>query len=162
MPPARVIMPQTSFILHPKGIALGAKARNKAEALAEIGALAHRAYDLEAAQVTAVLEARESLGSTGFGRGIAIPHNRMEGLATPVVLILRPVKPLAWDAVDDLPVDFVAALLSPIAGGAAHLKALAGLSRMLRDGALLDKLRGAGDSDSLYAMIETYEQRNAA
>ena len=155
-------MPFSSFILHPKGIALGAKARNKAEALAEIAALAHRAYDLDAGQVMAVLGARESLGSTGFGRGIAIPHGRMEGVATPVVLLLRPAKPLAWQAVDELPVDFIAAVLSPVAGGPAELKALAEVSRMLRDGALLDKLRGAGDNDALFALIETYEQRNAA
>ena len=155
-------MPYSSFILDPKGIVLGAKARNKAEALADIGALAHRAYDLDAAQVTAVLEQRESLGSTGFGRGIAIPHGRLDELASPVVLLLRPAKPLAWDAVDELPVDFIAALLSPTTGGATHLKALAELSRMLRDGALLDKMRGAGDSDSLFALIEGHEHRNAA
>ncbi len=135
--------------------------------MAEIAALAHRAYDLDAAEVLAVLNTRESLGSTGFGRGIAIPHGRLDGLAQPVVLLLRPAKPLAWQAVDELPVDFIAALLSPTtapnqSGGAIHLKALAELSRMLRDGALLDKLRGARDSDSLYAMIEGYEQRNAA
>jgi nitrogen PTS system EIIA component len=155
-------MPYSSFILDPKGIVLGAKPRSKLEALAEISALAHRAYDLDAAEVLAVLNTRESLGSTGFGRGIAIPHGRLDGLATPVVLLLRPAKPLAWQAVDELPVDFIAALLSPMMGGAAHLKALAALSRMLRDGTLLDKLRGARDSDSMFAMIEGYEQRNAA
>lgn len=155
-------MPNTSFILDPKGIVLGAKPRSKVEALAEIATMAHRTYGLDAAIVLAILGQRESLGSTGFGRGIAIPHGRMEGLSSPVVLLLRPAKPLAWEAVDDLPVDFIAALISPVAGGASHLKALAELSRMLRDGALLDKLRGAGDSDSLYAMIEAYEHRNAA
>lgn len=155
-------MPHNSFILDPKGIVLGAKVRTKAEALAEIAAVAHRVYALDAAEVIAVLTQRESLGSTGFGRGIAIPHGRMNCVTQPVVLILRPAKPLAWDAVDELPVDCIAALLSPVAGGAAHLKALAGLSRTLRDEALVDKLRGAGDSDSFYALIEAYEHRNAA
>ncbi len=155
-------MPNSSFDLHPHAIILAAKARSKAEALAEIAAKAATIYALDAARVLEVLDQREALGSTGFGRGIAIPHGRMEQLTRPAVILLRPAKPIAWQAVDELPVDTIAALLSPVAGGAAHLKALAELSRMLRDGRLLDKMRGAGDADSLFALIGAYEQRDAA
>ena len=155
-------MLQISFTLDPRAIGLAAKARTKAEALTDIAARAASVYGCDAHDVVSVLSAREHLGSTGFGQGIAIPHGRLDNLSHPVVILLRPQKPLAWDAVDELPVDCIAALLSPATGGAIHLKALAELSRMLRDKAFLDKLRGAGDADSLYALIEAYDQRNAA
>lgn len=155
-------MLHASFELSPQAIVSPAKCRNKAEAFAEIAAMAAKTYALDSIEVEDVLLARERLGSTGFGRAVAIPHGRVGGLHRPVMIMLRPSRALAWDAVDDLPVDLIVALLSPEAGGALHLKALAELSRMLRDGPWVEKLKGARDADSIFALIETYEHRNAA
>ena len=155
-------MLHASFELNPLAIISPAKCRNKAEAFAEIAAIAAKTYALDSIQVEDVLLARERLGSTGFGRATAIPHGRVGGLHRPVMIMLRPTRALAWEAVDDLPVDLIVALLSPESGGAMHLKALAELSRMLRDAQWVEKLKGARDSDSMFALIEAYERRDAA
>jgi len=105
---------------------------------------------------------RERLGSTGFGGGVAIPHAKLEGLTAPTGLFVRLAQPIEFQAVDDLPVDLVFALLSPVDAGQEHLKALARISRRLRDRPFVDKLRGAGSPDALYALFTTPDPRRAA
>jgi PTS system nitrogen regulatory IIA component len=105
---------------------------------------------------------REKLGSTGFGGGVAIPHARIEGLAQVTGFFVRLEQAVEFQAVDDLPVDLVFALLSPTHAGADHLKALARVSRRMRDRTFLAKLRGAGSPDALYALFATDETRDAA
>lgn len=109
-----------------------------------------------------LLSAREKLGSTGFGGGVAIPHAKLEGLTQVVGAFVRLAQPIDFQAVDDLPVDLVFMLLSPPNAGAVHLKALARVSRRLRDEAFLQKLRGAGSPDALYALFTADEVRDAA
>lgn len=150
------------FDLHADAISVDSQARSKDMLFAELATMADRVYGIDASKVEEGLAQRESLGTTGFGFGTAIPHARVEGLSRPVALVVRPVRPIAYDSVDDLPVDIVFCLLSPASSGAQHLKALAELSRMLRDARLVANLRGAGDADSIYAVIEAYDARNAA
>lgn len=99
------------------------------------------------------LLARERLGSTGVGKGVAIPHARIEGLTTISGVFARLSTPVNFDSVDDMPVDLVFMLFAPEDAGADHLKALARVSRLLRDGATCDKFRQTSDASALYAMI---------
>jgi PTS system nitrogen regulatory IIA component len=151
-----------TFRLDAGAINADSRARGKDMLFAEIATLADRVYGLPADRVEQGLAQRESLGTTGFGLGVGIPHTRIEGLAEPVALVVRPLKPIDYASVDDLPVDIVFGLLSPADGGAVHLKALAELSRMLRDPKLIANLRGANDAASIYAVIEGYGARHAA
>ena len=117
--------------------------------------------DAPAGEVADGLAAREKLGSTGFGGGVAIPHARLPGLARVRGLFLRLAQPIEYKALDDAPVDLVFALLSPPDAGADHLKALAQVSRRLRDIGFVAKLRGAGSTDALYALFAADEARGA-
>lgn len=105
---------------------------------------------------------RERLGSTGFGGGVAIPHGKIEGLERVVGLFAKLAQPLEFQAIDGMPVDLVFMLLSPPDAGADHLKALARVSRRLRDRAFVAKLRGAGSADALYALFTSADARDAA
>ena len=109
------------------------------------------------------LTEREKLGSTGFGGGVAIPHAQDRRARSRVVgVFARLAQPIDFHAVDDLPVDLVFMLLSPPDAGAEHLKALARVSRRLRDRGFVAKLRGAGSRDALYALLTADEARDAA
>ena len=105
---------------------------------------------------------RERLGSTGFGRGIALPHAKMADLTGVRGLFLQLARPIDFSAVDGLPVDLLFVLLSPLDAGADHLKALAGVSRMLRNEAVAERLRGAKNDEALYALLADTETRDAA
>lgn len=105
---------------------------------------------------------RERLGSTGFGAGVAIPHGKVDGLTEVVGLFAKLERPIDFAAIDALPVDLVFVLLSPPNAGVEHLKALARVSRRLRDRAFVAKLRGAGSADALYALFASGDARDAA
>jgi len=154
-----------SDLLHPDLIAVGVMASNKKILFQHLGALAAPTLGLDGADVAVALAEREKLGSTGFGSGVALPHARIEGLPRIVIMIARLVQPIEFNAVDDMPVDLVVAILSPVGAGADHLKALARVSHRLRDRAFVDKLRGAGSRDAIYALItadDTGTARDAA
>ncbi len=93
---------------------------------------------------------------------MAIPHGKLPGLTKVVGLFARLVQGIDFQAIDDLPVDLIFVLLSPVDAGPEHLKALARVSRRLRDRAFVAKLRGAGSPDALYALLTTDEARDAA
>ncbi len=126
------------------------------------GHAAAREYALDATEVVEKLTERERLGSTGFGNGIAIPHGKLAGLDHIVGHFAQLSQPVDFGAVDDMPVDLVVCLLSPPDAGAEHLKALAMVSRWLRDPAFVAKLRGAGSSDALIALFSGLQTRDAA
>ncbi len=128
----------------------------------QLGTIAEPFCAADARSIADLLADRERLGSTAFGGGIAIPHARLESLDRVVAVFLRLARPLDFGAVDDLPVDLVFALFSPVHAGSDHLKALARVSRGLRDAAFRAKLRGAGSSDALYALLSGVEARDAA
>jgi nitrogen PTS system EIIA component len=112
--------------------------------------------------ITHALTERERLGSTGFGKGVAIPHGKVEGLSRVFGYFARLAQPIDFHAVDGMPVDLVFLLLSPPDAGADHLKALAQVSRMLRDRHTVDKLRGARSKDAIYALLAGVETLHAA
>jgi PTS system nitrogen regulatory IIA component len=137
-------------------------AANKKALFQQLAAAAARQTGLTSKAIAAALAARERIGSTGFGGGTAIPHAKVEGLEQVYGYFARLNAPIDFQSVDELPVDIVFLILSPPDAGADHLKALAGVSRTLRDRALVDKLRGARSRDALFALLTGAEGRNAA
>lgn len=128
----------------------------------QLGGIAAQAWNLDAMEVTERLAERERLGTTAVGGGIAIPHARLPALDRIVGVVARLVPVVPLDAPDELPVGLVFALLSPLDAGAEHLKALARVSRALRDRSLVEKLRGAGSRDALFALLTGDHERDAA
>lgn len=149
-------------LIAPEAIIPALKAKSKKQVLED---LAHRAAKLEKLQARDLFEAllqRERLGSTGVGRGIAIPHCRLAGVKRLACIFARLEEAIPFDAVDGQPVDLVFLLLAPEDAGADHLKALARLSRLMRDPQLMMQLRAAKDQMSLYALLTQPIATNAA
>ena len=119
----------------------------------EIGEIAEASYGMKSLDVCAALQERESLGPTGVGQGIALPHARLEGLGKVHGLFIRIEKPLDFEAVDRQPVDLIFALLAPQDAGVEHLKALAMVSRTMRDNGLCGKLRANADATTLHTLL---------
>jgi len=119
-------------------------------------------YGLDASYVLEHLEERERLGSTGFGRGVAIPHARIGGIQRPVSALLKLRHPAEFAAADGLPVDIVFGLLSPENSGATHLHALAAISRLMRDERVHEALSDAPNQEALYGLLTNATDRDAA
>ena len=105
---------------------------------------------------------RERLGTTGVGNGIAIPHGKLANMERPYGLFARLERAIDFDSIDDQPVDLVFLLLAPATAGADHLKALAQISRLLRDKTICEKLRGTDTSEALYALLTDSTSTRAA
>jgi PTS system nitrogen regulatory IIA component len=125
---------------------------DKTALLAELGRRAGGLLGLAPAAITAALAAREALGSTGTGHGLAVPHARLDEISATTGFLARLDRPIAFDAVDAAPVDLVFLLLSPTSGG-NHLQALAAVSRRLRERTLADAARQAGSAAELRALL---------
>ncbi len=128
-------------------------AASKHAVLESLAARFAGAYRLDAATVMEGLEERERLGSTGFGRRVAIPHARIDGIDGPVAALLKLDSAVEFNAADGMPVDLVIGLLSPASAGAGHLQALAAISRLVRDDAVYDALIRAANSEALFATL---------
>ncbi len=120
------------------------------------------AYALEAGDVLDALDERETLGSTGFGRGVAMPHARMDVVERPVALLLHLDRDVDFAAADGVPVRLVMGLISPTDAGADHLHALAAMSRLTRDERLLHQLFEARSEEELYSIVANSGLRDAA
>jgi PTS system nitrogen regulatory IIA component len=131
--------------------ALGAK--SKKQALQELAQRAANLTGLDARDIFDTLQQRERLGSTGLGRGIAVPHARMPGLKSIVSVFARLEEPIEFDALDEQPVDLIFLLLAPEHAGADHLKALARISRLLREPSSIDRLRASTDRAAIYSVL---------
>lgn len=138
------------------------KASGKKQALQEIGHKAADVYGLDCGTVIEGLLSRERLGSTAMGSGVAIPHARVPGLDGIVGLFARLDKPVEFEAADGQGVDLMFALLAPEEAGADHLRALAKVSRLMRDEAIRQKLRASDDSQSLHALLTEISASKAA
>ena len=156
------MMSDLSVILSDRAIDADMVAANKKALFQQLAAAAAKLTGLPAKSIAASLNAREKIGSTGFGGGAAIPHGKVEGLGSVVGYFARLPSPIEFGAVDGLPVDLVFLLLSPPDAGADHLKALAAVSRTFRDRQTLAKLRGARSKDALFALLAGGEARDAA
>ena len=155
-------MDDLSDLLSPQAVQAAIVVPNKKALFQQLAASASKLVNAEPRVITERLVERERLGSTGFGGGIAIPHGKIEGLDRVGGMFGRLSQPIDFAAIDDLPVDLVFLLLSPVDAGVEHLKALARVSRRMRDKAFVAKLRGAGSDDALYALFATGEARHAA
>lgn len=151
----------TPFTIDPRAVRI-LEPSSKREILDALAACFAEVYALDADAVAERIEEREKLGSTGFGRGVAIPHARIEGLSRPVAAFLKLQQPVDFDAADGMPVDCVFGLLSPEQAGATHLQALAAISRMMRDERMHDALAAASDVEALNGLLVNVIDRDAA
>ena len=129
------------------------RAPTKRQVLQELARRAATMTGIPDKRIYDALAERERLGTTGIGNGIAVPHCRLPELTRMYGLFARLERPVPFEAIDDQPVDLVFMLLTPENAGADHLKALARVSRLLRDRAVCDKLRGTDKADALYALL---------
>ncbi len=136
-------------LLAPGGIFPAFEATNKKQALLDLSARAAEVTKLDPRIIYDALLQRERLGSTGLGRGIAVPHVKITGLSGIVCLFARLTKPIDFESQDGEPVDLIFLLLAPDHAGGDHLKALARISRLVREPAALERLRSAGDLAAL-------------
>jgi PTS system nitrogen regulatory IIA component len=137
-------------------------AGTKRSLFTQLATLASERLNLDRSAILGSISERESLGSTGFGQGVAIPHGKVEGLASIYCLFVRLAEPVRYKAIDGGPVDLVFLLLSPSDAGAEHLKALAAVSRLVRHGPTIEKLRGARSRDAIAAVLIGADERDAA
>lgn len=149
-------------ILPSTGIKLISAASSKKRLFHDLGELAETCFGLPHPDVVNALIERENLGPTGVGHGVALPHARLPGLTSVAGLFVRLRKPLDFESVDRQPVDLVFALFAPQNAGADHLKALALVSRTLRDPAICAKLRANDDPATLYAVLTDTSSAQAA
>lgn len=150
-----IVMMNFHDLLYPATVRAHVDVESKKTLFPLIGDMAARTLGLDAAEVTEGLIERERLGSTGFGKGVALPHAKLQGLSGVRGLFLQLARPVDFESVDALPVDLVFVLLSPVDSGAEHLKALARASRFLRDERAIEKLRGVKSTEALYALLAT-------
>jgi len=142
-----------SDLLAPEAVLASLKAQTKKQLLQELAARAHARTQLPEKQIFETLNERERLGTTGVGAGIAIPHGRMAGVSSITGVFARLESAIDYEAVDGQPVDLVFMLLAPENAGADHLKALARVSRLLRNQQTCEKLRAAKTTEALYAIL---------
>jgi PTS system nitrogen regulatory IIA component len=149
-------------LITPHGVVSQLRAATKKQALQELAKRGAAMTGLHERAIHEALMERERLGSTGIGMGVGIPHAKIAGLDSVCGLFARLERPIAFQAVDDQPVDLIFALLVPGNAGADHLTALALVSRLLRDRTVCEKLRGTRSADALYALLTDSATRDAA
>ena len=151
-----------SSILKPDAVRLLSEASSKKRLFQRLGDAAATAYGLNGGQVVEALLERESLGPTGVGNGVALPHARLDNLDEVVGALVLLEKPIDFDSVDRQPVDLAFALFAPRDAGVEHLKALALVSRTLRDPSVCAKLRANMDPSTLYTIVTEAQAAQAA
>ncbi len=153
---------QLGDFIAPDSVLSSLRVKTKKQLLQELSSRAAKATGLPERDIFDVLLQRERLGSTGLGQGVAIPHGKLARLKHIVGIFARLSEPIDFDAVDGEKVDIVVLLLAPEGAGADHLKALARISRVLRDGKAVEKLRASRDASALYAVLTQEEASSHA
>ncbi len=149
------ILPAAQVLVH-------VDATSKKRAFEEVGLLFENLHGLNRALVTDSLFARERLGSTGLGHGVAIPHGRIKGLKAPMAAVLQLAQPIGFDAPDEQPVSLLIFLLVPEAATQKHLEILSEIAELLSDAALRAKLNGSASADELHALIAAWRSAQPA
>ena len=153
-------------LLRPEGVVANLRVVAKKQALQELAKRAAELPELKGRiaerDIFEVLLERERLGTTGVGAGIAIPHGKLPRLDRLYGLFAKLDRPIDFEAIDEQPVDLIFLLLAPEGAGADHLKALARVSRLLRDRAICEKLRGADQAEAIYALLTDRAHSHAA
>ncbi len=142
-----------SDLIAPKAVVVDLRVASKKQALQELAARASKLTGVDSRLIFDKLLERERLGSTGVGQGVALPHGKLDEMKDIFGLFARLGKPIDFESVDEKPVDLIFLLLVPEGAGAKHLKALARISRLLRDETVCTKLRSARDTDAIYAFL---------
>ena len=149
-------------LIEPAGVVAKLRATSKKQALQDLARRAAEITGQPERSIFEVLIERERLGTTGVGNGIAIPHGKLAGLDRLHGLFARLERPIDYDSIDEQPVDLICLLLAPETAGADHLKALARVSRLLRDRSICEKLRGSDEADAIYALLTESTASHAA
>jgi PTS system nitrogen regulatory IIA component len=149
-------------LISPQSVVPNLRATSKKQALQELARRAAEITELPERAIFDVLLDRERLGTTGVGNGIAIPHGKLPELQRLYGLFARLERPIGFDSIDEQPVDLIFLLLAPESAGADHLKALARVSRLLRDKSVCEKLRGTDSAEALYALLTESPASRAA
>ncbi|HUC62516.1 MAG TPA: PTS IIA-like nitrogen regulatory protein PtsN [Alphaproteobacteria bacterium] len=145
-----------------EGVLPHLRVTSKKQALQELAKRAAELTGLSDRQIYDVILERERLGTTGVGNGIAIPHGKIASLTRLYGLFARLETPIDFEAIDEQPVDLIFLLLAPEQAGADHLKALARISRLLRDRTVCEKLRGSETAEAIYALLTDSAASRAA
>ena len=149
-------------LLKPESVIANLKATSKKQALQELSKRIAEIIDQDERDIFEILLEREKLGTTGVGDGIAIPHGKLKSLEKLHGFFARLERPVDFDSIDERPVDLIFLLLAPESAGAEHLKALARVSRLLRDKDNCEKLRGSDNPEAIYALLIEQEANRAA
>ena len=153
---------EISELLDENSVIANLKATSKKQALQKLAEEVHRVAGLDERAVFDVRMEREKLGTTGVGNGIAIPHGKLPGLERLYGMFARVTPAIDFQAIDGNPVDLIFLLLAPESAGADHLKALARVSRLLRDKTTCEKLRGTDEAAALYGLLTNSADVQAA
>lgn len=153
---------ELSTLLQPQAVRIISDVSSKKRLLQVIADVTAPLLGQPETEIASALLDRESLGPTGFGQGVALPHARLPGLREVTGAFLKLERPVDFDAVDRQPVDLVFALFAPETAGTEHLKALALVSRTLRNTALCEKLRANSDPATLHAILTEARASQAA
>jgi len=151
-----------SDLIKPEAVLPSVLAQSKKQTLQDVCGAAARLTGLQEREIFDTILQRERLGSTGVGHGVAIPHGKLRALNELVGVFARLAKPVDFDALDEEPVDLVFLLLAPESAGADHLKALARIARVLRDGSVAERLRAAHEADDIYRVLSDPAQTSHA
>lgn len=158
----RIRIMELEDLVQPEGVVAHLKVTSKKQALQELSERAAKITGLSERAIFETLLERERLGSTGVGQGIAIPHGKLPEIDRLHGLFARLDTPIDFESVDDQPVDLIFLLLAPETAGADHLKALARISRLLRNPSVVEKLRASEDASALFAILTEPAATNAA
>jgi len=151
------MMNRLSSILPVTHVLVGVEATSKKRAFEEAGFLFEQLHNLNRAMVTDSLFARERLGSTGLGHGVAIPHGRIKGLKSPMAAVFQLAHPIGFDAPDEQMVNFLIFLLVPEAATQKHLEILSEIAELLSDATLREQLKTTQDSAVLHGLIQSWQ-----
>ncbi len=153
---------ELSELINSDSIVSTLKVGSKKQALQELAQVAESITGISSRDIFGTVLQRERLGSTGVGQGIAIPHGKLDGLDRLFAIFARLDTPIGFDAMDDQPVDLIFMLLAPESAGADHLKALARISRTLRDPSITRKLRDSASKAEIYSILTQPATSHAA
>ena len=154
-------MNRLSQILPLPQVLVSVEATSKKRAFEEAGLLFENLYGLNRALITDSLFARERLGSTGLGHGVAIPHGRIKGLKTPMAAIFQLQTPIGFDAPDEQPVSLLIFLLVPEAATQQHLEVLSEIAELLSNSTLRESLKNTTDAADLHALIANWQSSSS-
>ena len=155
-------MNRLASILPASQVLVGVEATSKKRAFEEVGLLFESSHGLSRALITDSLFARERLGSTGLGHGVAIPHGRIKGLKAPMSAVLQLAQPIGFDAPDEKPVNLLIFLLVPEAATEKHLEILSEIAELLSDPQMRERVRTAESADMLYQTIANWQPAQTA